>query len=173
MWELLGKNALVFIIVPPNFWCVSYSFTVTVSLLYHPYEFNLYICYGVGTVPNIYLDCHQRRIGNTFVSYVQEGTGNNCTKFRVNLSIRCRDMKYFNLKERHLLVISQNVLQSLRVLWWSSNLSFMSGLQHFANLQKKKKKKRLAEKGVVYITRFNAIQGMRGYKVFDCAIKYI
>ena len=43
-----------------------------------------------------------------------------------------------------------------------------AGLRNFANLRKKC----LAEISA-YITRFNTIQGTHGYKVFECAIKYM
>ena len=59
-------------------------------------------CYGVGTVPNIKLDGHQSatywRIRIPFVSCPQEGSGNNYTKFCVNLPNWCGDIKYLNLK---------------------------------------------------------------------------
>ena len=43
------------------------------------------------------------------------------------------------------------------------------GLRHFGNLRKNNE----AEMGVAYITRFSTIQGTRGYKVFECVIKYL
>ena len=61
-----------------------------------------------------------------FVRCPQEGTDNYRTTFRVNSMNQCGDIKYFNLKEHHLVVIAYNFAQGFRVSWENSNLSFMS-----------------------------------------------
>ena len=52
MWDLWAKNAFALKMAPPagHFWCVSYGGQSIPPL---------WKCCGVGTVPNISLDCHQ------------------------------------------------------------------------------------------------------------------
>ena len=48
-----------------------------------------------------------------------------------------------------------------------------SWTSRFAKFREFAEKKTEAEMGFTYITRLNTIQGTRGYKVFECALKYM
>ena len=74
----------------------------------------MYVHVGGGAWIFNILGCDIKSDGNALNSYGQEGIGKNCKKFHANPTYRSEDIKYFNLKEHCLVVISQNFAQSPR-----------------------------------------------------------